>query len=42
MTENALSWMIGGPALTGGVNRSAELFAKACARARLYVFSNVE
>ncbi|MCY3749049.1 MAG: 2-oxoacid:acceptor oxidoreductase subunit alpha [Chloroflexi bacterium] len=42
MTENSLSWMIGGPALTGGVNRSAELFAKACTRAGLYVFSNVE
>jgi 2-oxoglutarate ferredoxin oxidoreductase subunit alpha len=42
MKENALSWMIGGPALTGGVNRSAEVFAKACARAGLYVFSNIE
>ena len=42
MKENALSWMIGGPALTGGVNSSAEVFAKACARAGLYVFSNIE
>ena len=42
MKENSLSWMIGGPALTGGVNSSAEVFAKACARAGLFVFSNIE
>ncbi len=42
MIENQLSWMMGGPALTGGVNSSTEVFAKACVRAGLFVFSNIE
>ena len=42
MVKNNLSWMIGGPALSGGVNTSSEVFAKACVRAGLYVFSNIE
>ena len=42
MKANDLSWMIGGPALIGGVNTSSEVFAKACVRAGLHVFSNIE
>ena len=41
MRENRLSWMIGGPAFSG-VNTSSDLFAKACVRAGLFVFSNIE
>jgi 2-oxoglutarate ferredoxin oxidoreductase subunit alpha len=38
---NKLSWLIGG-AQGSGINVSAEVFAKACARAGLFVFSNIE
>ncbi len=38
---NKLSWLIGG-AQGSGINVSAEVFAKACARAGLIVFSNIE
>ena len=41
MRENELSLLIGGPA-GSGVNVSSEIFAKACVRAGLEVFSNVE
>ncbi len=41
MNENELSIMIGGPA-GSGVNPSSEIFMKACSRAGVFVFSNVE
>ncbi len=39
--KNQLSWMIGGPQ-GSGINASAEIFAKACSRAGLHVFANIE
>ncbi len=39
--KNQLSWMIGGPQ-GSGINASAEVFAKACSRAGLHVFANIE
>ncbi len=39
--KNRLSWMIGGPQ-GSGINASAEVFAKACSRAGLHVFANIE
>jgi len=39
--KNRLSWMIGGPQ-GSGINASAEVFAKACSRAGLRVFANIE
>ncbi len=41
MQKNRLSWMIGGPQ-GSGINASAEVFAKACSRAGLRVFANIE
>jgi 2-oxoglutarate ferredoxin oxidoreductase subunit alpha len=41
MIKNQLSWMIGGPQ-GSGINASAEVFAKACSRAGLHVFANIE
>ena len=41
MPLNKLSWMIGGPQ-GSGINRSAEVFARACIRNGLHVFSNIE
>ncbi len=41
MPLNKLSWMIGGPQ-GSGINRSAEVFARACVRNGLHVFSNIE
>src|SRR6266542_683699 len=41
MQKNRLSWMIGGPP-GSGINASAEVFAKACSRAGLRVFANIE
>ena len=41
MRNNELSLLIGGPA-GSGINVGAEIFAKACVRAGLEVFSNVE
>ncbi len=41
MSANALSWMIGGPQ-GSGINASAEVFMKACSRAGLHVFANIE
>ncbi len=41
MPVNKLSWMVGGPQ-GSGINRSAEVFAKACLREGLRVFSNIE
>ncbi|MDP9266063.1 MAG: 2-oxoacid:acceptor oxidoreductase subunit alpha [Chloroflexota bacterium] len=41
MQKNRLSWMIGGPQ-GSGINASAEVFAKACSRAGLHVFANIE
>ena len=41
MVKNKLSWLIGG-AQGSGINVSAEVFARACARAGLFVFSNIE
>ena len=41
MALNKLSWMIGGPQ-GSGINRSAEVFARACVRRGLHVFSNIE
>jgi len=38
---NKLSWMIGGPQ-GSGINVSADVFAKACVRSGLRVFSNIE
>ncbi len=39
--KNRMSWMIGGPQ-GSGINVSAEVFAKACVRFGLRVFSNIE
>ncbi len=39
--NNRLSWMIGGPQ-GSGINASAEVFAKACSRAGLRVYANIE
>jgi len=39
--KNRLSWMIGGPQ-GSGINASAEVFAKACSRAGLRVYANIE
>ncbi len=41
MIRNQLSWVIGGPQ-GSGINASAEVFAKACSRAGLRVFANIE
>lgn len=41
MQQNHLTWMIGGPQ-GSGINASAEVFAKACSRAGLHVFANIE
>ncbi len=41
MPRNRLSWMIGGPQ-GSGINVSAEVFAKACVRYGLHIFSNIE
>ena len=41
MQKNQLSWMIGGPQ-GSGINASAEVFAKACSRAGLRVYANIE
>lgn len=41
MIRNHLSWMIGGPQ-GSGINASAEVFMKACTRAGLRVFANIE
>ena len=41
MQKNRLSWIIGGPQ-GSGINASAEVFAKACSRAGLRVFANIE
>ena len=41
MALNKLSWMIGG-SQGSGINRSAEVFARACVRRGLHVFSNIE
>ena len=41
MVVNRLSWLIGG-AQGSGINVSAEVFARACKRAGLNVFSNIE
>ncbi|MDE3112675.1 MAG: 2-oxoacid:acceptor oxidoreductase subunit alpha [Chloroflexota bacterium] len=41
MQKNRLSWMIGGPQ-GSGINASAEVFAKACSRAGLRVYANIE
>src|SRR5205823_9917428 len=39
--EGDLTWMIGGPQ-GGGINVSAEVFARAAARAGQHVFANIE
>jgi len=39
--NNRLTWMIGGPQ-GSGINASAEVFAKACSRAGLRVYANIE
>ncbi len=39
--QNHLTWMIGGPQ-GSGINASAEVFAKACSRAGLRVYANIE
>ena len=39
--NNQLTWMIGGPQ-GSGINASAEVFAKACSRAGLRVYANIE
>jgi 2-oxoglutarate ferredoxin oxidoreductase subunit alpha len=39
--KNRLTWMIGGPQ-GSGINASAEVFAKACSRAGLRVYANIE
>ena len=41
MQQNRLTWMIGGPQ-GSGINASAEVFAKACSRAGLRVYANIE
>lgn len=41
MQKNQLTWMIGGPQ-GSGINASAEVFAKACSRAGLRVYANIE
>ncbi len=41
MQNNQLTWMIGGPQ-GSGINASAEVFAKACSRAGLRVYANIE
>ncbi len=41
MQKNRLTWMIGGPQ-GSGINASAEVFAKACSRAGLRVYANIE
>ncbi|MBI2324284.1 MAG: 2-oxoacid:acceptor oxidoreductase subunit alpha [Chloroflexi bacterium] len=41
MQKNRLAWMIGGPQ-GSGINASAEVFAKACSRAGLRVYANIE
>ncbi|MDE3101533.1 MAG: 2-oxoacid:acceptor oxidoreductase subunit alpha, partial [Chloroflexota bacterium] len=41
MQKNRLSWMIGGPQ-GSGINASAEVFARACSRAGLRVYANIE
>src|SRR5437867_122795 len=39
--KNQLTWMIGGPQ-GSGINASAEVFAKACSRAGLRIYANIE
>ena len=41
MQNNRLTWMIGGPQ-GSGINASAEVFARACSRAGLRVYANIE
>ena len=41
MQKNRLTWIIGGPQ-GSGINASAEVFAKACSRAGLRVYANIE
>jgi 2-oxoglutarate ferredoxin oxidoreductase subunit alpha len=41
MQKNRLTWMIGGPQ-GSGINAAAEVFAKACSRAGLRVYANIE
>src|SRR5258708_3678764 len=41
MQKSRLYWMLGGPQ-GSGINASAEVFAKACSRAGLRVFANIE
>ncbi len=41
MQKNRLTWLIGGPQ-GSGINASAEVFAKACSRAGLRVYANIE
>ena len=41
MQKNRLTWMIGGPQ-GSGINASAEVFAKACSRAGLRIYANIE
>ncbi|HEY3217809.1 MAG TPA: 2-oxoacid:acceptor oxidoreductase subunit alpha [Candidatus Limnocylindria bacterium] len=41
MPKNRLTWMIGGPQ-GSGINASAEVFAKACSRAGLRIYANIE
>ena len=41
LNRHELSWVLGGPQ-GGGINASAELFARALARGGLWVFANIE
>ncbi|HET8567805.1 MAG TPA: 2-oxoacid:acceptor oxidoreductase subunit alpha [Candidatus Limnocylindria bacterium] len=41
MQKNRLTWTIGGPQ-GSGINAAAEVFAKACSRAGLRVYANIE
>ncbi len=41
LSRRELSWVIGGPQ-GGGINASAEIYAKALMRGGLYVFANIE
>jgi 2-oxoglutarate ferredoxin oxidoreductase subunit alpha len=41
LTRSELSWVLGGPQ-GGGINASAELYAKALVRGGLHVFANIE
>src|SRR2546423_10650937 len=41
LSRRELSWVIGGPQ-GGGINASAEIYAKALTRGGLHVFANIE